>query len=68
VKDDEDLAHYRDQPDRLIEEYKKMRMAKNKATQFAVDAKQTAQKVSTTRKTLQEHRVYSANIQNVNIH
>ena len=48
MKDDEDLAHYRDQPDRLIEEFRKMRMAKNKATQFAVEAKQAAQKVSTT--------------------
>ena len=46
VKDDEDLAHYRDQPDRMIEEFKRMKLAKNKAAQFAVEAKQTAQKVS----------------------
>ena len=43
--EEEDLGHYRDQPDRLIEEYKKLKMAKKKAEQFAVEAKQSAQKV-----------------------
>ena len=43
--DEEDLSHYRDQPDRLIEEYKKLKTAKKKAEQFAVEAKQSAQKV-----------------------
>ena len=45
VMDEGDLGHYRDQPDRLIEEYKKLKMAKKKAEQFAVEAKQSAQKV-----------------------
>ena len=43
--EEEDLGHYRDQPDRLIEEYKKLKTAKKKAEQFAVEAKQSAQKV-----------------------
>ena len=43
--DEEDLSHYRDQPDRLIEEHKKLKTAKKKAEQFAVEAKQSAQKV-----------------------
>ena len=43
--DEEDLSHYRDQADRLIEEYKKLKMAKKKAEQFSVEAKQSAQKV-----------------------
>ena len=42
---DEDLSHYRDQPDRLIEEFKKLKTAKKKAEQFAIEAKQSAQKV-----------------------
>ena len=45
---DEDLSHYRDQPDRLIEEFKKLKMAKKKAEQFAIEAKQSAQKVKMT--------------------
>ena len=49
MKDDEDLGHYRDQPDRLLDEFKKMKLAKTKAAQFAVETKQTAQKVSVTR-------------------
>jgi hypothetical protein len=46
VMDEEDLSHYRDQADRLIEEYKKLKTAKKKAEQFAVEAKQSAQKAS----------------------
>ena len=42
---EEDLTHYRDQPDRLIEEFKKLKTAKRKAEQFAIEAKQSAQKV-----------------------
>lgn len=45
VTDDEDLSHYITQPDRLIEEFKKVKMTKKKAEQFAIEAKQTAQKV-----------------------
>ena len=43
---EEDLTHYRDQPDRLIEEFKKLKTAKRKAEQFAIEAKQSAQKVT----------------------
>ena len=46
VVDDEDLSHYKTQPERLIEEFKKIRMTKKKAEHFAIEAKQTAQKVS----------------------
>ena len=45
MKDDESLAHFKSQPDRLIEEFKKLKLVKNKAAQFAIEAKQTAQKV-----------------------
>ena len=44
-EDGEDLSHYREQPDRLIKEFKKVRTAKKKAEQFAIEAKQSAQKV-----------------------
>lgn len=42
---EEDLSHYTDQPDRLIDEFKKMKATKKRAEQFAIDAKQSAQKV-----------------------
>lgn len=42
---EEDLTHYRNQPDRLIEEFQKLKTAKKKAEEFAVEAKQSAQKV-----------------------
>ena len=45
MADEEDLSYYRDQPDRLIEEFKKMKLAKKKAEHFAIEAKQSAQKV-----------------------
>ena len=45
VGDEEDLSHYRDQPDRLIEEFRKLKTAKKKSEQFAIEAKQSAQKV-----------------------
>ena len=45
VIEEEDLSHYTNQPDRLIEEYKKLKTAKKKAEQFAIEAKQSAQKV-----------------------
>ena len=45
MADDEDLSHYQTQPDRLIEEFRKLKTAKKKAEQFAVEAKQSAQKV-----------------------
>ena len=41
----EDLSHYKDQPDRLLEELKRMKFAKEKAEHFAAEAKQSAQKV-----------------------
>ena len=46
VADDEDLSYYKDQPDRLIDEFKKMKATKKKAEQFAIEAKQSAQKVN----------------------
>ena len=46
VMDEEDLSHYRDQPDRLIDEFKKMKLAKTRAEKFSIEAKQSAQKVT----------------------
>jgi ankyrin repeat protein len=46
VADEEDLSYYKDQPDRLIDEFKKMKATKKKAEQFAIEAKQSAQKAS----------------------
>ena len=46
VADEEDLSYYKDQPDRLIDEFKKMKATKKKAEQFAIEAKQSAQKVN----------------------
>ena len=43
--DEEDLSYYKDQPDRLIDEFKKMKATKKRAEQFAIEAKQSAQKV-----------------------
>ena len=45
VDDKEDLSYYKDQPDRMVEEFKKMKSTKKKAEQFAIEAKQSAQKV-----------------------
>lgn len=46
MSDAEDLAHYQGQPERMMEEFKRMRVAKKKAEQYAIEAKQAAQKVS----------------------
>ena len=45
VNDDEDLAHYQGQPERMMEEFRRMKIVKRKAEQFAIEAKQAAQKV-----------------------